>query len=105
MRSRVRRRALGALALAATLLMTAPAAALAAGPRAERGGDAWSLSWQRLADLWEGMREAAAGLIPNREAAKASPSKPPPTPKPPPPKRGNPTNNNGDEGGGINPDG
>jgi hypothetical protein len=101
----MRRRAFGVFALTAALLLAVPAGALASGARADREDGAWSFTWQRLADLWKEVREAAAGLIPTREAAIAGAPKPSPAPKPPPKTRGNDPNYTGDTGSGLEPNG
>jgi len=106
MRRRVRRQALGILALTATLLLAMPASALAADSRAAEGSGGWTFAWERLADLWDGIREAAAGLIPSWERDDVPvPTKPPPLPTPPAPLPDPTPQDDGDEGSGTDPNG
>lgn len=94
------------LALTATLLVAAPASALAAGPRDDDRAGVWELAWERLADLWGGAQEAIGALVPRWEN---DGTKPAPPPGPPPGKPGKPgkTNNgnDGDAGAGLDPNG
>lgn len=106
MRRRVGRRTSAALALAAVLLVAVPAGALAAGQGVARGGDGWAPAWKRLVDIWDGMREALAGLVPTweRDTVPTKPGVPPPTEPEPPPTDGDPFDD-GENGGGIDPNG
>ena len=106
MRRRVRRQALGILALTATLLLGMPASALAADSRAAEGGGGWTFAWERLAELWAGAREAVAGLVPTWESAYAPPPRrPAPLPLPLPPRPLPDPTPFGDEGSGTDPNG